>query len=271
MKRWITVMSGVLAVTAAAAPVSAQTTAVNTRSTTANTRTTAANTQVAPIDPVAALTARFAANRGVTIAEISRTSSGGKPLSAQKRRGVAQFDAAGVTGYDILTASALPGETTKPVRSLAIGGNVYTSGGLVGEGLPDGRKWMRAPGKIRDLSPFQTPVLVLEPATLKALLATSKAKKPGAALHTGTITLGALYRVSPSYRADLRGRPSARVAATTVAWRLWLGRDGLPSRLVTSWTEPPASMKVTRVSDVRFASWGKAVNLTAPLGEEPAV
>ncbi|GAA4226233.1 cytochrome c5 [Streptosporangium album] len=263
MKRWITVMSGVLVATAAVAPVNAQTAM-------ADARTAAASAQAAPTDPVAALTAQFAAGRGVKIAEISRTNSDGKPLSAQKRRGVAQFDVSGVAGYDILTASALSGENAKPVRNLAIDGNVYISGGLVGEGLPDGRKWMRAPGKIRDLSPFQTPVLVLEPATLKTLLATSKAKKPGAALHTGTVTFGALYHASPSYRAGLHGRPSARVAAMTVTWRLWLGGDGLPLRLVTSWAEPPLSMKVTRVSDVRFASWGAPVKLTAPPIEEPA-
>ncbi|MFJ2030299.1 hypothetical protein [Streptosporangium sp. NPDC087985] len=269
MKRWITAVSGALAVSAATAPVNAQAAVVNTPATVVSTHAVAVNARVAATDPVAALTARFAAGHGVTIAEISRTSSGGMLLFAQKRRGVAQFDAAGMTGYDILTASALPGETATPVRSLAVGGNVYTSGGLLGEGLPDGRKWMRAPGRISDLSPFLTPVLALEPATLKTLLSTSKVKKADAALHTGTVTFGALYRASPSYRAHLRGRPSAQVAAMTVTWRLWLGGDGLPRRLVTSWAEPPLSMKVTRTSDVRFASWGTPVNLTAPLSEEP--
>ncbi|MDP9862923.1 MULTISPECIES: hypothetical protein [Streptosporangium] len=246
MKRWIILVAGALILSTTAAPAHART---------------------APTDPVTALKAQFVAQRGVKIVESGRTNSDGKPLSAQKRRGVVQFGASGVAGYDILTRSDLPGEKATPVRNLAVGGNVYMSGGVIGESLPEGRKWMRTPGKIRDLSPFLTPVLVLEPATLKALLSTSTVKKPGATLHKGVITFGALYRVSPSYRADLRKRPNAKVAAMKVAWRLWTGRDGLPSRLVTSWAEPPLSMGVTRVSDVRFASWGTPVHLVAPQEE----
>ncbi|MEU7989736.1 hypothetical protein AB0B56_33240 [Streptosporangium canum] len=246
MKRWIILASGALILPATAVPADART---------------------APADPVATLKTQFVAQRGVRIVESGKTASGGSPLSAQKRGGVVQFGVSGVAGYDILTKSALAGETARPLRTLAVGGSVHTSGGVIGEGLPDGRRWMRAPGGIRDLSPFLTPVLVLEPATLKTLLSTSTAKKPGATLHGGKVTFGALYRASPSYRARLHKRPSAKVAAMTVTWRLWLGRDGLPSRLVTSWAEPPLAMKVTRVSDVRFASWGTPVNLTAPVEE----
>jgi hypothetical protein len=223
----------------------------------------------APVDPVSALKAQFVAGRGVKVLEGNRTSSGGQLLSSQKRRGVVQFGPSGMTGYDILTGSDLPGETAKPVRNLAVGGNVYLSGGIVADLLPDGTEWMRTPSRIGDLSPFLTRVLVLEPATLSSLLSTSATRTAGARLHKGTVTFGTLYGVSPSYRASLgKKRLSATVAAMKVNWQLWLGSDKLPIRLVTSWTEPPASMRVTRVSDVRFASWGTPVALAAPPAEE---
>ncbi|WP_433251838.1 hypothetical protein ACQPYK_06720 [Streptosporangium sp. CA-135522] len=268
MKRWIIVVSGALAVTAV--PANAQAASGNAQAVSVKAQTVSVKAQAAtPADPVAALRAQFAAQRGVKIAESGRTASGRKPFSAQKRRGVVQFGVSGVTGYDILTKSDLAGDDAKPVRNLAVGGNVYMNGGVIGEGIPEGKKWLKARGEIGDLSPFSTPVLLLEPATLKALLSTSTAKKPGARLHKGTITFGALYRVSPSYRARLHGkRPGAKVADMTVAWRLWLDRDGLPGRLVTSWAEAPLSMGITRVSDVRFAFWGTPVNLVAPPEEE---
>jgi hypothetical protein len=232
---------------------------------------TALTSQAAPADPVSALKAQFVAGRGVKVLEGNRTSSGGELLTAQKRRGVLQLGPSGMTGYDILTGSNLPGETAKPVRDLAVSGNLYRSGGIIAGLLPEGKAWTGTSAKISALSPFLTPVLVLEPTTLASLLSTSTAKAAGARLHKGTVTFGTLYRVSPSYRASLgKRRLSAAVAAMKVNWQLWIGADKLPIRLVTSWVEPPAGMRVTRVSDVRFASWGTPVTLAAPPAEETA-
>ncbi|GGP94922.1 hypothetical protein [Streptosporangium pseudovulgare] len=241
MKRWIIVAATALAVPTAAVPAAAK---------------------AAPADPVAALEARFVAGHGVRIVESGRTYSGRELLSAQKRRGTVEFGPSGVAGHDVLSKSDLPGDDATPLRTRTVGGDTYLSGGMIG------RKWVRS--STRAASPFFTPVMLLEPATLKSLLPAAKkggsaGKKAGPSTFKGTTTLGALYRVSPSYRASLGGkRPAAAVAATKVSWRLWLGRDRLPARLVTSWAVPPRDMRVTRVSDVRFASWGTPVTLTAP-------
>ncbi|MEU9836600.1 hypothetical protein AB0D67_34125 [Streptosporangium sp. NPDC048047] len=240
MKRWIIVAATALAVPTAAVPATAQ---------------------AAPADPAAALQARFVAGHGVRITESGRTYSGRELLSAQIRRGTVEFGPSGVTGHDIRSKSALPGDDTAPLRTLTAGGDTYLSGGMVG------RRWVKSS---RAASPFFTPVMLLEPDTLKSLLPASgkggsAGKKAGPSTLKGTTTLGELYRVSPSYRASLGGkRPIAAMAATKVSWRLWLGRDRLPARLVTSWTVPPRGMHVTRVSDVRFTSWGTPVTLTAP-------
>ncbi|MEU6738822.1 hypothetical protein [Streptosporangium sandarakinum] len=242
MKRWIIVAATALAVPTAAVP--------------------AAAAKAAPADPAAALQARFVAGHGVRIVESGRTYSGRELLSAQKRRGTVEFGPSGVAGHDVLSKSDLPGDDATPLRTRTVGGDTYLSGGMIG------RKWARS--SARAASPFFTPVMLLEPATLKSLLPAGKkggsaGKKARPSTFKGTTTLGALYRVSPSYRASLgRKRPTAAVAATKVNWRLWLGRDRLPARLVTSWTVPPRAMRVTRVSDLRFSSWGTPITLTAP-------
>jgi hypothetical protein len=108
-------------------------------------------------------------------------------------------------------------------------------------------------------------MLILEPATLKAVLATT-AKQSGGG-YEGTITLGALHAVSPSFQAE--DLTDTREAGLVMSWRMSVGPDGLPTRLVTSYSDPEYTLgPLEKKSDIRFSSWGTPVKLASPPEKE---
>lgn len=216
-------------------------------------------------DPVAALKAQFIANHGVKILEGQRTVVDGEQFNKGKRRGVVQFAPDGVTGFDYTMSTNL---MDKPIRTLSIGPYTYQSGGAIAEALPKGKKWLRLPSKPGARSPFFTPVFILEPATLKAVLSTTSGTAAG--VRKGAITLGALFKVSPTYRAANFKALSAKAAAVKVSWKLWTAKNGLPTRLVTAWTDDGALGPSKKTSDIRFTSWDTRSTLAAPPAAQTA-
>lgn len=234
-------------------------------------------------DPVSALRRQFRVHRGVRLSEKTKLiGTGGKQRAIFSRRsGVLEFGRAGVTASDLTSTFNLPGGDSElkgvfaPSRTITVKGVSYTSGGMFGDSLPEGKKWLRDSGGELSLSnPAQQLLNPLEPATLKAALAHTASSRPGGTwdgvrtvAHTGSITLGELYRVSPTLRAALGAKPSAASAALPVTWRLHIGSDRLVRRAVSSYTQTLrglTSADLTYLNDSRYSAWGIRTAVKAP-------
>ncbi|MEZ0077174.1 hypothetical protein [Planotetraspora sp. GP83] len=214
-----------------------------------------------PADTLAKLRAQLVAGHGVKVVERRWTYIDHKlSPTVDWIEGVLQFNRSGVAGYDVRVKS---GPMSGRIRSLAIGPYTYQSGGSIAQSLPKGKKWRRMPSKPGRRSPFLTQMMIVEPATMKAVLATTTHYESG--VYRGAITLGRLYAVSPSYHADVANKPDARESELTINWLLATNSKGLPSYLVTKLADPDDSLGyVARNSEVLFTFWGKKVDLTPP-------
>ncbi|GAA0435703.1 hypothetical protein Acor_55760 [Acrocarpospora corrugata] len=208
-------------------------------------------------DPVAALKKQLVSGHGVKVVERRWTYIDHK-LSRHIDwiEGVLQFNRGGVAGYEVRVKS---GPQAGRIRTIAIGPYAYQSGGAVTKG----KTWRRTASKPGRRSPFLTQMMIVEPATLKAVLATTTHFQSG--VYRGTISLGKLYAVSPSYRGDTANRPDAREAELTVNWMMHTNKVGLPTLLVTKLADPENDLGYTnRNSEIVFTFWGKQVNLVPP-------
>ncbi|GII03454.1 hypothetical protein [Planobispora takensis] len=228
--------------------------------------------QTAPPGPVTALKKQFVPGRGVKITEKTESSSDDYHSSSAKKNGVVGFNRSGPAGHDILIKSDPLGKDTKPGRILAVGSTRYGRGGLADDILPKGKKWLRVTSSAVP-SPFTSPIYMLEPATLNTLLTTASSTSPGAdstTVYKGALTGATLYRVSPSYRSSFDDRdPTEDDAAMEVRWTLWIGRDRLPRRLVSTWRKQNKLLgTVKTTSDIRLSGWGTRVTLTRPPADQ---
>lgn len=114
---------------------------------------------------------------------------------------------------------------------------------------------------------FLQMVNVLEPATLGALLksTTTVRRGKGETLYSGAVSLGEIYKVSSSLRADY---PKGFDYKTVVLnWRLSTDSKGLVRRLVTS---EKNSDSTDLIFDTRFSDWRPEVTIQAPPANEVA-
>ncbi|MFD8528194.1 hypothetical protein ACFV0L_12360 [Streptosporangium canum] len=255
----------------------------------ANAQPARASAQPAQADPVSALKSRFKIHRGVRLAENAKIIGEGKKQRAifNRRGGVLEFGTSGVVASDVTDEFTLPGADKElkglfgPSRTITVKGTTYTSGGFYADSMPEGKKWLRAKGgTVAPGNPAQQILNPLEPATLKAALAHTATRRPGGTwdgartvVHSGTITLGELYKVSPTVRALLGGKPSAASAALPVSWKLYLGPDQLVRRAVSSWTQSLrglTSLDMTYLNDSRYSGWGVKSAIKAPPASQVA-
>ncbi|MGC5013718.1 hypothetical protein ACLQ2R_23395 [Streptosporangium sp. DT93] len=246
--------------------------------------TPASASRTSAADPVSALTRWFTPHRGVRLAENTKIIGEGKKYRAifTRRAGTLEFGARGLVASDLTTRFTVP--TTgdggiaglfSPSRTVSVKGTAYTSGGVFADSLPEGKKWLRTPGDTGSLvSAVQQIISTVEPGTLRATLARTAARRPGGTwdgtrttVHSGTITLGELFTVSPAVRAMLGTRPTGRSATLPVSWKIYLGSDLLVRRVVSSYTESTRglnSTELTYVNDTRYTGWGTKVTIKAP-------
>ncbi|MFF0574013.1 hypothetical protein [Streptosporangium saharense] len=248
----------------------------------ANARSTAA-------DPVAALKGQFRAGHGVKITERAKlVGDGGNPRTVYGRvRGVLEFGPSGVVASDLTSSFELPAsegrapEPFAPSRTVTVKGTSYTQGGVYAGALPEGKKWLRGrDDALAMVNPAQKLFDPLEPATLRAALARATPARPGGTLdgtrtvvRSGSLTLGELYRISPTARAVLGSKPSAKSAPLRVSWRLYLGADQLPRRVVSSYVQSIrglTSVDVTYLNDTEYGGWGVRSAIKAPPAAEVA-
>ncbi|MFF0307345.1 hypothetical protein ACFYSC_07950 [Streptosporangium sp. NPDC004379] len=237
-------------------------------------------------DPLAALRSQMGGGRGVSFVDKTKvTSPQGSRVLAQ-RDGVLGFGASGIaasdqTGKMRIKLSDLgidpDDEDTKgiagfakPERVVRVGKASYISGGYFGEFLPEGKTWLRYPAEtLGMLGVITQKVNAAEPATLKALLAHATTERPG--FYSGKITYGELNKISPWFRASVSGaRITGRYAKIKVSWKLFLGSDRLPQRLVTSEASTADDGRSTMETDTRYTGWGAEVSVKAPAPEDVA-
>ncbi|WP_030912601.1 hypothetical protein [Streptosporangium amethystogenes] len=274
MRRTIAVLTGA---TVAALMVPALVTAAPASAQTAKTA------QAAKTDPVSALKRQFRTHRGVKLTENTKIVGAGKKQRAifTRRNGVLEFGRSGLVASDLTTTFNLPTQDGEfkglftPSRTISLKNVSYTSGGFFADSMPEGKKWLRVrDGGLVLVSPVQQIISTVEPGTLKATLAHTGARRPGGTwdgtrttVHSGTITLGELFKVSPSVRAMLGAKPTGRSATLPVTWKIYIGSDRLVRRVVSSYTESTRglnSTELTYVNDTRYTGWGTKVTVKAP-------
>ncbi|TDD24587.1 hypothetical protein [Nonomuraea diastatica] len=221
-------------------------------------------------DPVSALKAQLAKNRGVTVVERGTDTS--KKVVGIRAKVIVQFDRSGRPVASDRTIMTL-GYSDKPqyARDIVVDGRAYFQGTIFNETspqLPEGKQWVLRTRKAKPAVGFLQMVNVMEPATLGVLLksaTTTRADKPGT-LYSGTISLAKLYKVSASLRASLP--KEFGFDKTVMNWRLWVDAKGLVRRLVTWEKSDLGTPNVT--FDTRFTDWRSELTIETPPAAEVA-
>ncbi|XVQ87274.1 hypothetical protein ACQP2K_07615 [Microbispora siamensis] len=246
---------------------------------------TSTQAQAPAADPVAALRKQYVAGHGVRFVSSGTVSMAGVPGIKFTANGGYAFGRSGVIASDSTQKTKYSDllkdededlkDAEKPIRTIVIGSTGYLSGGVYASMLPEGKTWLRLPGvrpnSSSTLGAFVNPT---DWRSLKAVLATTKAKGPGGSvngakttLYRGTITLAQLMKASPSVKNTLASLGS-NPGKTVVSWKLWIGADQLVRRASAS-----ADLKLKfdgdsftfTLSDVTtFAGWGRKVTVKAP-------
>lgn len=226
----------------------------------AATLVTVAPAQAAPANPVKALKKQMKPGHGVRVSETVRSSRDGKSTSVIRTTGKLQFGKSGVTGADLThrqksTAGQNDLMTSFPLmasRTVSTGGYTYLQGGLFGDALPEGKKWVRYAGASHQSNQL---VDIFNPKLLKELTAKAKIVKGDyrgtttvkrlAALQGAKMT-GALSKVKVDYRIDTNGK-------------------GQITRVVSDWTIDYGVLGSSRtVAESRYDAWGAKVTIKAP-------
>ncbi|WP_326635067.1 hypothetical protein OG884_20060 [Streptosporangium sp. NBC_01755] len=231
--------------------------------------------QAAAADPVKALKSQFVAGKGVKFTDVTTLVEFTGNTSFFKRTGSFQFGRAGIVASDVSakrttdapeTSEIIPWALDRPERTIRIGTTSYYSGGPWAP--PKGKTWIKHPnGMSAGFSGWYGQLVnVAEPATLKALI--TKGKRTGRT-YSGTISFGALEKISPWLRNVSLVRMSKDSKAAVLRFRLTLGSDRLPQRLVTVYpgsTHVSAAVAEDRQLSVetRYTGWGSRVTVKAP-------
>ncbi|WP_214109236.1 hypothetical protein [Acrocarpospora catenulata] len=136
--------------------------------------------------------------------------------------------------------------------------------------LPAGKRWVLDEDKSYVPAAY-LPIRIADPATLKAVLATTQVKRPAGSydgtrttLYQGTITFGDLYKAAPWPGVK---KPTGKDAKDKITWRIWFGRDQLPRRVWSSWrTHSRASggLEEVSVKDALLTGWGAKTRIAPP-------
>ncbi|WP_285702509.1 hypothetical protein [Microtetraspora sp. NBRC 16547] len=248
-----------------------------------------AQAQARPTDPVTALTKQFQVKRGVHATSAAKINIGGSVAFKVRSEGDLQFGRSGVVASDITTKNdfgdlfeedeSLKG-INKPTRTITINKTAYVSGGIYDELIPSGKSWLRAPGSSPTSFGGGQFIDVFDTSSLRAVLATTKAKGNGGTVdgtrttvYRGAITLKQLSASSPAMKQQLKGM-DAKTGKTVLNWKLWVGSDQLIRRVTAAATFTIKSKKMSidmdMTSDTKFTKWGSKVSITAPPASEVA-
>ncbi|MEU4407703.1 hypothetical protein AB0F88_24560 [Streptosporangium sp. NPDC023963] len=233
-----------------------------------------ANAQGAPADPIDALKRQLVENRGVKMSKVHTSTY---IADGEKEHfwteAVAEFGRGKITTID-MTYDSDRRNWTDPIRQITIEGRQY----IQDDHLPNGKSWI--PREDNEIRPVLSAdwIKLADPVMLKAVLATTKVKRPAGiydgtptALYQGTINLGQLYKASPGFPFGLVAKPTRKEAKAKISWRLWLGEDQLVRRAWGSWREPfskNGDVPVSYVVDARLTGWGAETDIAVPSADD---
>lgn len=235
----------------------------------------------AVVDPAGAIQRQLVPGHGVKIVQHSRMYSFGSWSAVKPVRGVVGFGKGKVVATDLKNPNlALAG-----TRNICIGKRGYES--YVkrdpDDPLPPGKTWVTYDWPPCRLFLKSGHVSLSDPATLRAVLATTTRKRPAGvydgvrtSLYEGAITFAQLYKANPDMRIGFRSRPTGKYATWKVSWRLWIGPDQLVRRAWSSWRDPNDSLDRSAgdepyyafVNDLRLSNWGMKVDIQPPPADE---
>ncbi|MEU0487108.1 hypothetical protein ABZ260_49145 [Streptosporangium sp. NPDC006013] len=230
--------------------------------------------QAASADPVTVLKRQLVAGKGVRFTDVTTLAEPTEKGTFLKRTGSLQFTRTGIAASDI--SARYTATRSGPVfsdlsrflgseRTITVGGASYHSGDVWRP--PKGKSWIKnAFGKSVNGGVsgwYGQRVNAAEPATLKALI--TSGKRVGRT-YSGTIGYGRLERISPWLRAV---DPIGGDKDSVIRFRLTLGPDGLPQRLVTSHVVTAHLVETVdggrKISvETRYTGWGSRVTVKAP-------
>ncbi|MFI6908453.1 hypothetical protein ACIBKY_44845 [Nonomuraea sp. NPDC050394] len=228
-------------------------------------------------DPVTALRAALIRGKGVNIESAVKVDHGRGLGHTVKLEGTAGFGPQGEVAadtsqhlryseaamsalreFDMAEDAALE---QMPLRVISSRYVDYVSGPRFADVLPKGTSWVRY--RHTDL-PSSNPLLeVLEPATLKALLAHRTSWRGGVV--KGTIECGQLVKVSDTFAARFRGYSWSK-PVSVISYTLRLSTAGLVERATARGVLHHWKGSVLRVeTDTRYSDWGRQVTIALPL------
>ncbi|MEU7831494.1 hypothetical protein [Nonomuraea sp. NPDC049129] len=237
--------------------------------------------QAAPrVDPVKALQAALTRGKGVNIVSTVKVDQGRGFYYTVDVDGTVGFGPQGETAADTsqrlrfsktmmsglkklgMAEDAALEET--PLRVISSGYDDYVSGPQFADALPQGTNWVRY--SATDQPASNPPLEVLEPATLKALLAHRTSWRDG--LVKGTIKADKLVKVSRSFASRFRGYSISK-PVSTISYTLRLSAAGLVERVTARGVLHHWKGSLLRVeSDTRYSGWGREVTVLLPLRGE---
>ncbi|MEU0483452.1 hypothetical protein ABZ260_30220 [Streptosporangium sp. NPDC006013] len=212
-------------------------------------------------DPIKALRAQVVPGRGVTVSAVTRMLADGKHMFTSRTTRVAGFRKGGLVETDDISTLSSPIRSEIPELDssflfpellIKVDGAYYTSGGELIGTLPLGKQWVRS--RWFESSPMDVTVDLLEPGTLRALLATASSVGPRTA--KGTI-----------YASKIPGQPLGGGLGRDekVAWALWFDAKGRVTRLTTTTSQQTNDNYELGIrSDLRFTGWGTKVTIEPP-------
>ncbi|MFI6505326.1 hypothetical protein [Nonomuraea typhae] len=214
--------------------------------------------QAAPKDPVAALKKQFVAGHGVRVSETVKLESDGQKSTA-RTTGVLAFGKSGVVASDLrLKGKGVAGLGAS--RTISVKGHTYLQGGIFGEDLPEGKKWVRYPTAGASQLGVNQLIDVFQPKVLKAVLA--KAKPGKGDVYRGTITMKDLSKLSgPAV--------SGKFGKVKIDYLVDLDSRGLVSRVSSTVVMDFGLLgTIKSTADSRYTAWGARITVKAPPKDE---
>ncbi|MEV4894154.1 hypothetical protein AB0K48_32695 [Nonomuraea sp. NPDC055795] len=231
-------------------------------------------------DPVTALRAALVRGKGVNVEFAAKVDHGQGLRHTLKVDGTAGFGPEGEIASDTSQQLRYGKAAIRALKELGLGEDAaleeaplrvissryvdYVAGPRFADVLPKGTSWVRY--RHTDL-PSTNPLLeVLEPATLKALLAHRTSWRGGVV--KGTIKGDKLVKVSEAFAARFRGYSWIK-PVSTISYTLRLSTAGLVERATAKAVLRHWKGSVLRVeTDTRYSGWGRDVTVALPLESE---
>ncbi|MEU0480566.1 hypothetical protein ABZ260_15425 [Streptosporangium sp. NPDC006013] len=234
---------------------------------------TTVDAQGAPADPIDALKRQLVENRGVKMSKVRTTTEEKKDKDYVWTKAVAEFGKGKIVAVDMAHDSDRI-KRIDPVRQIIFEGRQY----IQNDYIPDGKSWLL--NENNEVRPELDAgwIKLADPAMLKAVLATTKVKRPAGVydgtrttLYQGTMTVGQLSKASHGFPFGLVVMLTEEEAKAKMSWRLWLGEDQLVRRAWGSWSQPfskNGGVPVSSVVDARLTGWGAETDIAAPSADD---